>query len=116
MLNGRLKIFVVVVLPIFAAAQRINIDSLVQQSSIEQNDTLKLIRVRAIARSYAELNPDSAYHYSEISLEFARMLKLKLENLEDRESNYHYLNQQHQKHLNKFRHMKLYVRPELLPN
>jgi signal transduction histidine kinase len=93
MLNGRLKIFVVVVLPIFAAAQRINIDSLVQQSSIEQNDTLKLIRVRAIARSYAELNPDSAYHYSEISLEFARMLKLKLdEGSALQEIGYAYLN------------------------
>jgi tetratricopeptide (TPR) repeat protein len=79
MINRYLKSCILIMLPFFTGAQAINIDSLVQLSNIAQNDTIKLIRVRTIARSYAELNPDSAYHYSEASLKLARKLKLKLD-------------------------------------
>lgn len=93
MIDRCLKICILIVLPFFMRAQGINIDSLVQQSNIPQNDTSKLIRVRAIARSYAELNPDSAYHYSESSLQLARKLKLKLdEGSALQEIGYAYLN------------------------
>src|SRR5215831_15383206 len=93
MIDRCLKICVLIVLPFLMRAQGINIDSLVQQSNIQQNDTARLIRVRAIARNYAELNPDSSYRYSESSLELARKLKLKLdEGSALQEIGYAYLN------------------------
>jgi two-component system, NtrC family, sensor kinase len=93
MINPYLKICALVMLPFFTTAQGVNIDSLVRQSNDRQNDTSKLIRVRAIARSYAELNPDSAYHYADISLELARRLKLKLDEASAlQEIGYAYLN------------------------
>ena len=65
MIKRWLKIYVLVMLPCFIAAQKINIDSLIQKANIAQNDTIKLVRLRTIARIYAELNPDSSYHYAE---------------------------------------------------
>jgi signal transduction histidine kinase len=66
-------------LSFFIMAQRINVDSLVHVADITQNDTIKLVRLRTIARIYAELNPDSSYHYAEASLALARKLHLKLD-------------------------------------
>src|SRR4030095_2865870 len=77
MLKRWLKIYALTVLPFFMDAQRVNIDSLVQQANLAQNDTAKLVRLIAIARNYAELNHDSSYHYSEISLALAQQLHLK---------------------------------------
>jgi signal transduction histidine kinase len=93
MLAQRLKKLALIVLPIFANAQRINIDSLVQQANITTNDTFKLVRLIAIARNYAELNPDSSYHYSAVSLALAQKLHLKFNEGEaTREMGYALLN------------------------
>jgi len=80
-------------LPFFTNAQRTNIDSLVQGAKITQNDTTRLIRLIAITRNYAELNPDSSYYYAEISLALARRLRLKFdEAFSLQEMGYAYLN------------------------
>jgi signal transduction histidine kinase len=79
MIKRWLKIYVLVMLPCFIAGQKINIDSLIQQANLAQNDTIKLVRLRTIARIYAELNPDSSFHYAEASLALARKLHLKLD-------------------------------------
>ena len=60
-------------------AQQLRTDSLKRKARITQNDTLRLVWFRTIAYDYGELNPDSAYHYSEKSLELSRKLKLKLD-------------------------------------
>jgi signal transduction histidine kinase len=65
--------------PLFIQAQRINIDSLVQVSNHLKNDTSKMIYFRTISRIYAELNPDSAYYYSEKTLQLARQMNFKLD-------------------------------------
>ena len=63
--------------PLFA--QELRIDSLKREARITQNDTLKLVRFRTIARFYAENHPDSSNHYAELSLALSRKLKLKLD-------------------------------------
>jgi len=63
----------------FTIAQEPNIDSLQHEASITQNDTIKLLIFRNIARIYSEINPDSAYRYAEKSLLIARKLNLKLD-------------------------------------
>ena len=60
-------------------AQQSTIDSLIKEVSITINDTSKLIRLRTIARLYAEVNPDSSYHYAEQSLALSRKLQFKLD-------------------------------------
>jgi two-component system NtrC family sensor kinase len=93
MLKRWLKIYALVLLPFFVRAQRANIDSVVQEANIAENDTIKLIRLRTITRIYAELNPDSSNHYSELSLALARKLHLKLdEGCALQEMGYAYLN------------------------
>ena len=88
-----LKISIFMMLPFFCNAQQANIDSLVHEAMITKNDTIKLIRLIAITRNYAELNPDSSYHYSEISLALARKLQLKFdEGFALQEMGYAYLN------------------------
>ena len=79
MIKRCLVIQTLVLWSLFAGTQQINVDSLVQEASIVQNDTIRLIRMRAIARIYAELNPDSAYYYAEKALTLARQLQLKLD-------------------------------------
>jgi signal transduction histidine kinase len=80
-------------LPLFTAAQQINIDSLVQQANNTRNDTIKLIWLRNIARIYGELNPDSAYYYAEKSLTLSQQLHLKLDEAAAlREIGYAFLN------------------------
>jgi two-component system, NtrC family, sensor kinase len=63
----------------FTAAQQSYVDSFQKQISITQNDTIKLVVLRNIARIYSEINPDSAFHYAEKSLIIARKLNLKLD-------------------------------------
>ena len=62
-----------------AGAQQPHIDSLKQQAVTTTNDTLKLVSYRNLSRLYAEIDPDSAFHYSEMSLKFSRKLHLKLD-------------------------------------
>src|ERR1043166_606358 len=93
MLKRWLIIYAFTALPLLVAAQQINVDSLVHEANIAANDTLRLIRLNAITRIYAELNPDSAYHYSEIFLGLARKLHFKLdEGMALQEMGYAYLN------------------------
>src|SRR5687767_14587255 len=62
-----------------SVAQQHYIDSLQQMAKVAQSDTNRLILFRNIARIYAEINPDSAYHYSEKSLQLARKMHFKLD-------------------------------------
>src|SRR6186713_3567867 len=62
-----------------AVAQQAYIDSFKTKANIINNDTLQLILLRNIARSYSELNPDSSYVYAEKALKVARKLNLKLD-------------------------------------
>jgi signal transduction histidine kinase len=88
-----LKIYALTLLPVFTHAQLINIDSLVRVANITQNDTIKLVRLRSIARTYAELNPDSSYKYANAALLLAKKLRLPLDIAEaTREIGYAYLN------------------------
>jgi signal transduction histidine kinase len=81
------------ILSIFSAAQQTNIDSLAREANVAPNDTIKLVRLRTVARIYAELNPDSAFHYAEMALKLARQLDLKLdESAALREIGYAYIN------------------------
>jgi len=80
-------------LPLFVKAQKTNIDSLVREASTTQNDTIKLVRLRSIARVYAELNPDSSYKYADSALSIAKKLHLTLDIADaTREIGYAYLN------------------------
>jgi two-component system NtrC family sensor kinase len=63
----------------FLAAQQFYIDSLKQIANTTQSDTIKLVLCRSLSRIYAEVNPDSAYHYAEKSLQLARQLHFKLD-------------------------------------
>ena len=94
MIKRWLVIHLLVPMSVFAVAQQMNIDSLVREANIVQNDTLKLVRMRAIARIYAELNPDSAYYYAEKALTLARQLQLRIdEGASLHEMSYAFLNQ-----------------------
>ncbi len=66
-------------LPFFTHAQKVNMDSLVRLANLATNDTFKIVRLRTISRIYAELNPDSAYHYGEVCRALAQKLHLKFE-------------------------------------
>jgi len=93
MLKRCLKIYALVILPFFTDAQQINIDSLVHEANITKNDTIELVRLATIARTYAELNPDSAYKYANLALSFAKKLHLTLDiSGAVREIGYAYLN------------------------
>ena len=87
-----LQIYVLIV-PFLANAQRVNIDSLLHEANNTKNDTIRLVQLKTITRSYAELNPDSSLHYSEVSLALARKLGLKIdEGAALQEMGYAYLN------------------------
>src|SRR6185369_1193951 len=60
-------------------AQQSYIDSLKNKIAVSENDTIRLIRLRNIARVYSEINPDSAYSYSEKLLAISQKLDLKLD-------------------------------------
>ena len=93
MMIRQVLIFKLMMLSLYTAAQQTNIDSLAREANIASNDTIKLVRLRTVARIYAELNPDSAFHYAEMALSLARHLNLKLdEGAALREIGYAYLN------------------------
>ena len=74
-------------------AQEFQIDSLRREAKITQNDTLRLVWFRTIARIYAEINPDTSYYYAEQSLQLSRKLNLKLDEANAlREMGYAFLN------------------------
>ncbi len=86
-----LALFIVAANLIFG--QQFNIDSLIKEVNMTRNDTNKLILLRTISRSYAEINPDSAYHYGEKALLLSRQLHYKIdEGGAMREMGYAYLN------------------------
>jgi signal transduction histidine kinase len=64
---------------ISAFAQQAYIDSFRIKVNSTSNDTIQLILLRNIARSYSELNPDSSFFYAEKALKVARKLDLKLD-------------------------------------
>lgn len=53
--------------------------SLLLQLHVRQNDMSRVIRLRSIARPYGEINPDSAYYFSEESLKLALKLALAID-------------------------------------
>ena len=71
--------FVFFFISVSAVAQQAYIDSCKRKASIINNDTLQLILLRNIARSYSEINPDSSFVYAERALKVARKLNLKLD-------------------------------------
>ena len=71
--------FVFFFISISAVAQQEFIDSFRIKASNTSNDTIQLILLRNIARSYSELNPDSSFSYGEKALKVARKLNLKLD-------------------------------------
>jgi signal transduction histidine kinase len=74
-------------------AQQANIDTIQKKLAVAQNDTIKLVLLRNIARIYSEINPDSAFHYAEKTLTLARKLDLKLdEGSALREMGYSFMN------------------------
>ncbi|MFN2440364.1 MAG: ATP-binding protein [Chitinophagaceae bacterium] len=60
-------------------AQHSDIDSLKQRAISTQNDTIRLVVFRNMSRIYAEIDPDSSYHYGEKSLSLALQLHFKLD-------------------------------------
>ena len=60
-------------------AQQAYIDSFRIKANSTTNDTIQLILLRNIARSYSELNPDSSFYYAEKALRLSRKLGLKLD-------------------------------------
>ena len=64
---------------VFIYAQRTRIDSLVQESRTEQNDTLRMILYGGLSNSYSELDADSGYWYAEKMFQLAKKMDLKLE-------------------------------------
>ena len=76
------KIFLFIFLTEFgisALPQQSYIDSLQREVQRTDNDTIRLVLFRSIARIYAEMDPDSAYHYAEKLLLLSRELEFKLD-------------------------------------
>jgi two-component system NtrC family sensor kinase len=76
------KIFLFIFLTEFgisALSQQSYIDSLQREVQRTDNDTIRLVLFRSIARIYAEIDPDSAYHYAEKFLQLSRELEFKLD-------------------------------------
>ena len=64
---------------IVAQSQQYYLDSLKKEIAASGNDTIRLIRLRNMARVYSEINPDSAYSYAEKLLTLSHALDLKLD-------------------------------------
>lgn len=78
------------------AAQRSYIDSFLRIANSTQSDTNKLVVYRSVARIYAELEPDSAFHYAEKTLQLARQMNFRLDEASAlREMAYSHLNKGH---------------------
>src|SRR5262245_14498290 len=69
----------ILVFSLTVAAQTVNIDSLKKQMEKTRNDTMRYIQLDALAQSYQETKPDSAFYYHRKTLEVVRKLQLKLE-------------------------------------
>ena len=74
-----LSVFACLFIATSLVAQQSYLDSLRQEANLSQNDSIKLVVFRAIGRLYAEINPDSGYHYAEATLQLARRLHFKLD-------------------------------------
>jgi signal transduction histidine kinase len=61
------------------AAQQPYIDSLEKEISLSKNDTIRSILFGKLSDVYAEINPDSSYHYAGKMLAITQKLDLKLE-------------------------------------
>ncbi len=79
MIKSLIYISLLIVAVKFTAAQQTQIDGLHQQVSITQNDTLKLILFGKLSNTFTEINPDSAYYYSEKMLSLAKKFDFQLE-------------------------------------
>jgi len=71
--------FVFFFISVSAVAQQVYIDSFKREAAITKNDTIQLILLRNVARSYSELNPDSSFFYAEKALKVSRKLNFKLD-------------------------------------
>ncbi|HEX6168878.1 MAG TPA: hypothetical protein VFZ33_04235, partial [Chitinophagaceae bacterium] len=71
--------FVFLFISVTAVAQQAYIDSLKRQIAIAENDTIRMIRLRNLARFYSEIYPDSAFVYSQKLLSVAQKLNFKLD-------------------------------------
>ena len=69
--------FLVIVKPV--AAQQHYIDSLQHEIASSKNDTISLTLFGKLADVYAEINPDSAYHYAGKMLAITKKINLKLD-------------------------------------
>jgi signal transduction histidine kinase len=80
MTSLRVNFFTIAVMGVITVyAQQPNLDSLRQQHSATQNDTMILVLSGRLAREYKEINPDTAYHYAKIMLDVAVKLNLRME-------------------------------------
>ena len=62
-----------------AFTQQVFIDSFRRELSNTTSDTVRLVLLRNMARSYSELNPDSSFVYAEKALSISRRLSFKLD-------------------------------------
>ncbi|HET9745337.1 MAG TPA: ATP-binding protein [Chitinophagaceae bacterium] len=96
MIKRFLYSLVFIVTATVAQSQQSHIDSLVRLADSNDSDTIKLVVFRTVSRIYAELDPDSAYHYAEKSLKLAREMNFRLdEGSALREMAYALLNRAH---------------------
>ena len=68
-----MRLFVIcglISLTLSATAQQAQVDTLRNWVSHTSNDTLKIVWLENIARIYAEINPDSAYHSVKLDCSF----------------------------------------------
>ncbi len=75
-------IFITVFILAFMATgngQQVNVDSLKKEFAISRDDTVQLILLGSLANAYSEINPDSAFFYSNKMLAKAKQLSLKLD-------------------------------------
>ncbi|HYC39567.1 MAG TPA: ATP-binding protein [Chitinophagaceae bacterium] len=64
---------------LLAVAQQSYIDSLLRVANVSRSDTTRLVLYRNIARTYSEVNPDSAYVYADKALHLARKMQFRLD-------------------------------------
>ena len=74
-----IKFFLFLTLSVASRGQHSYLGNIQQALSNAPNDTIKLVLLRNISREYAELDPDSAYHYAEKILPLAQKFGFKLD-------------------------------------
>jgi two-component system NtrC family sensor kinase len=65
-----------------AFAQQSAIDSLLNEVHASRNDSILIIQLGKLSDTYAEINPDSAYHYAGKMLATSKKLGLRLEEVQ----------------------------------